>query len=181
MAVRRTNEARRSAILRRIFIYTPLFFILGVAQCSFFTELSFISAVPNIVMGAIAAIALLDSQRASIVCALASGFMIDALGSSGISLSPIAFLVIALAASEISKKILPTFISYLAVLVPSAIINTAFTVIKIFFATKELRFLSILKTILLPEFILTLIFSLPLFFIIGFFARMVDKKSKFKV
>lgn len=181
MAVRRTNEASRSAILRRILIYTPLFFILGVAQCSFFTELSFISAVPNIVMGAIAAIALLDSQHTSIICALASGFMIDALGSSGISLAPISFLVIALVASEISKKILPTFISYLAVLVPSAIINTLFTVIKIFFATKELRVLSILKTILLPEFILTLIFSLPLFFIIRFLALIVDKKSKFKV
>ena len=181
MAMGRSNELKRSAILRRILIYAPIFFLLGVAQCSFFTELFFISAVPNIVMGAIVTVALLDSQKTAAVCALASGFMIDALGSSGISLSPIAFFAVALAASEISKKMLPTFLSYLLVLIPSAIINSAFTVIKIFFETKELRFLSILKTILFPEFILTLIFSLPLFFIIRFFARMIDKKSKFKV
>ena len=177
----RSNEAKRSALIRRILFYTPTFFILGVLQCSFFTELSFISAVPNIVMGAVAAVALLDSQNASFVCALASGFMIDALGSSGISLSPIAFLVVALVASEISKKILPTFISYFVVIIPSVVLNAIFTIIKIFFATKELRFLSILKPILLPEFILTLIFSLPLFFIIRALARAVNKKSKFKV
>jgi cell shape-determining protein MreD len=181
MATSRINEARRSAILRRIVIYSPIFFILGVAQCSFFTELSFISTVPNIVLGAIVAISLLDSEYAALICALASGFMIDALGSSGISLSPISFLVIALVASEISKKILPTFVSYLMVLIPSTLINAIFTIIKIFFATKELRFLSIFKTILLPEFILTVIFSLPLFFIIRPFKRIVDKKSKFKV
>lgn len=181
MVNRRNKEARRSAVVRRILFYTPTFFILGVLQCSFFTELSFISAVPNIVMGAVATVAFLDSQNASIVCALASGFMIDALGTSGISLSPIAFLVVALVASEISKKILPTFVAYFAVIIPSVVLNSIFTMIKIFLATKELRFLSILKPILLPEFILTLIFSLPLFFIIGALAQAVDKKSKFKV
>lgn len=181
MVSRRSNEAKRSAIIRRILFYTPTFFILGILQCSFFTELSFISAVPNIVMGAVAAVAFLDSMHTSVICALASGFMIDALGSSGISLSPIAFLVIALVASEISKKILPTFIAYFAVIIPSVALNSIFTIIKIFFATGELRFLSIFKPILLPEFILTLIFSLPLFFIIGALAYAVDKKSKFKV
>lgn len=181
MSITQSNDSRRSAILRRILIYTPIFFLFGIAQCSFFTELSFISAVPNIVMGTVAAIAFLDSQRSAVICALASGFMIDALGSSGISLSPIAFLAVVLVSSEIAKKILPTFISWLIIILPSAIINSIFTVIRILLITKDLQIVSIFRVILLPELILTIIFSLPIFFIIKICIRFADKKSKFKL
>ena len=181
MHLRRRNEATRSAIIRRVIVFGIMFFLLGVAQCSFFTELYFISAVPDIVMGAVAAIALFDSQRSAVICSISAGFMIDALGGSGISLSPIAFMIIALVASEISKKILPSFLSWLLILIPSALIKAVFTVLNVFFATGEFMLARIFKSVLLPEFILTVLFSLPIFFIVKLCARLVEVKSKFKV
>jgi cell shape-determining protein MreD len=181
MQLHRRNEASRSAIIRRIIVYGISFFILGIAQCSFFTNLSFISFVPDIVMGAVAAVSLLDSQRSAIICSIAAGAMIDALGGSGLSLSPIAFLVIALIVSEISKKILPSFISWLVILVPSALIKAIFTLFNIYFATGELSLFKTFEAILLPEFILTVLLSLPIYYVMKLCVKIIEQKSKFKV
>lgn len=177
----RRNQAAKLAVIKRIIIYGITFFILGVAQCSFFNELSFLSATPNIILGAVAAVSLIDSQRSAAVCGIAAGFLIDALGGTGISISPVALLCVALLCSEIAKKILPTFISWLILLIPASIVGSVFTLVNIFLLVGKLQVSAILKSILLPEFILTVIFSIPLFFIIKLCVRLADAKSKFKI
>lgn len=177
----RRNQASKAALIKRIIIYGITFFILGVAQCSFFNELSFLSATPNIILGAVAAVSLLDSQRSAAVCGIAAGFMIDALGGTGISISPIALLCVALLCSEIARKILPTFISWVILLVPASLVGSVFTLANIFLLVGKFRISEVFKSILLPEFILTVIFSIPLFFIIKLCVRLADAKNKFKI
>ena len=177
----RRNQASKAALIKRIIIYGITFFILGVAQCSFFNELSFLSATPNIILGAVAAVSLLDSQRSAAVCGIAAGFMIDALGGMGISISPIALLCVALLCSEIARKILPTFISWVILLVPASLVGSVFTMANIFLLVGRFQISSVFKSILLPEFILTVIFSIPLFFIIKLCVRLADAKNKFKI
>ena len=177
----RRKQAAKMAVIKRIIIYGITFFILGVAQCSFFNELSFLSATPNIILGAVAAVSLLDSQRAAAICGIASGFMIDALGGTGISISPIEFLCVALLCSEIAKKILPTFISWVLLLIPASLLGAVFTVANVFLLIGKFHVSDILKTVLLPETVLTVIFSLPLFFIIKLCVRLADAKNKFKI
>ena len=177
----RRNQASKAALIKRIIIYGITFFILGVAQCSFFNELSFLSATPNIILGAVAAVSLLDSQRSAAVCGIAAGFMIDALGGTGISISPIALLCVALLCSEIAKKILPTFVSWVILLVPASLVGSVFTMANIFLLVGRFQISSVFKSILLPEFILTVIFSIPLFFIIKLCVRLADAKNKFKI
>lgn len=177
----RRNQASKAALIKRIIIYGITFFILGVAQCSFFNELSFLSATPNIILGAVAAVSLLDSQRSAAVCGIAAGFMIDALGGTGISISPIALLCVALLCSEIARKILPTFISWVILLVPASLVGSVFTMANIFLLVGRFQISSVFKSILLPEFILTVIFSIPLFFIIKLCVRLADAKNKFKI
>lgn len=175
------NQAAKAAVIKRIIIYGITFFILGVAQCSFFNELSFLSATPNIILGAVAAVSLIDSQRSAAVCGIAAGFLIDALGGTGISLSPIALLCVALLCSEIAKKILPTFISWVIILIPASLTGSIFTLANIFLLVGKFQLSAVFKTILLPEFILTVIFSVPLFFIIKLCVRLADAKNKFKI
>ena len=175
------NHTQKRLVWRKIAVYSTLFFLLGVAQCSFFNNLSFISAVPDIVLGAVVAVSMFDTQRTAVVCAIGAGAMIDAMGSSGISLCPVAFLIAALICSEISQKILPSFISLPLLLIPAALVKSAFTILNVYLMSSAHSFSVILKTILLPEFILTLIFSLPLFFIVKPCARLAQARSKFKV
>lgn len=181
MNISHRNQSVRGAVIKRIIIYGIMFFILGVAQCSFFNELSFLSAVPNIVLGGVAAIALFDSQRAAVICGISAGAMIDALGGSGISISPVALLCVALLCSEIAKKMLPSLISWILILLPAALVGSLFTVANIIISVKSFGFVAVLKSILLPEFILTIIFSIPLFFIVKLCSRLADAKNKFKI
>lgn len=171
----------RSSIIRRIVVYSILFFTLGIAQCSFFAGLSFLSVVPDIVMGAVVAIALLDTQKNAIICGIAAGAMIDALGGSGLSLSPIFFLIIAIICSEIAKKILPTFISWAVILIPAVALRSFFTLISLAISFDGIAFSSVFSSILLPEAILTFFLSLPIFFAVKLCVKIADAKNKFKL
>jgi hypothetical protein len=107
------NGTSKISILRRAVLYGVLFFILSVAQCSFFSRLSFFSTIPNLVLGGVVAVALLDDQKTSVVCGIGAGFILDAIGGAGISLSPLTFMIAAIICSEISKKMLPHFLSWI--------------------------------------------------------------------
>lgn len=181
MRPRRRNDINREAIVKRILVWGATLFILAVAQCSFFTGLTFIPAVPNIVLGAVAAISVFDTQRTAAVCGIAGGFLCDALGGSGISLSPIALFLVAIVCSELSKKLIPSFLTWAALLIPASLVGAVFTLINISVSFGRPAFGYLLKSVLLPELLMTVLFSLPLFFIVKLCARLVDAKSKFKI
>ncbi|MBQ8141506.1 MAG: hypothetical protein IJ038_07425 [Clostridia bacterium] len=181
MTFHRRNDTPKSAVLKRVAAYGILFFILGVAQCSFFTNLSFLSAVPDIVLGAVAAVALLDTQKTAAICGIASGFMIDALGGSGLSLSPIVYFAIALICSELSKKMLQSFLSWIFVLAAASVLNSLFTYAYISLSFENAAFSAVFKSILLPEALTTAVFSLPIFFIVKLCVRIAEAKNKFKM
>jgi len=132
-------------------------------------------------MGAVVATALLDSQKSAVVCAIAAGAMIDALGGAGLSLSPIAFMIIAIVCSEIAKKILPSFLSWTVILIPAVVLRSLFTLISIAISFDGIAFLSVFSSILLPEAILTFFFSLPIFFAVKLCVKIADAKNKFKL
>ncbi len=171
----------RSAITRRVICYGILFFILGIAQCSFFSGLSFLRVIPDIVVGGVAAVALLDTQKTAIVCGIAAGAMIDALGGAGLSLSPLAFMAIAIICSEISKKMLPKFLAWVLILIPAVASNALFTLIGITFTYGGVALSSVIGNILIPEAILTFILSLPIFFLVKLCVRISDAKGRFKI
>ena len=90
------NVSAKFSILRRVILYGILFFMLSVVQCSFLSRLSFLSVVPNIVLGGVCAISLLDDQKTATVCGICAGFLLDAIGGAGISLSPLLFMIVAI-------------------------------------------------------------------------------------
>ena len=181
MTFHHRSETPRATVIKRVALYGIMFFVLGVAQCSFFANLTFLRAVPDIVLGAVTAVALLDSQGSAAVCGIASGFMIDALGGAGLSLSPLFYFLVALICAEISKKMLPNFFSWVFVLITSGILNSAFTFLYLKLSFENITFSAIYRTILLPEFLSTVIFSLPIFFFVKLFVRISDSKGRFKM
>lgn len=176
-----TSSIHLRAVLRLTLVYAPLLFLLGVAQCSFFTRLTPLPAVPDLVLAAVAAIAIFESQGTAVVCSIGAGFMIDALGSSGISLSPIFLLLVAILSSEISKKLIPSFLTWPLVLLPAALLKSLFTLLNVLLITDSLAIGKIFLSILLPELIVTVIVSLPIFFIAKLCASLSKPKNKFKL
>ena len=180
MTPRKQNPTQKAANLKRIAVYGSLLFFLGIAQCSFFASLTFLPATPSIMVGAVAAVAMFESERAAAVCGIAAGFLADTLGGSGLSLSPLFYFILALIISAAAKKVLKGFFPWSLLLFLASFLGSAFTLICIRINTDSLGFVYALKAILLPQFILTFIFSLPLFFIFRAAFRLCAKKGKFK-
>ncbi len=167
--------------VRRIIFYGVLFFILCVAQISFFSQLSFLSATPNIVLCGVAAVALLDDRKCAVICGIATGSLIDALGGAGISLSPLTFMLVALMCSQIAKKMLPHFLSWLVMLIVASLSACAITAISIILSFGAETLKAVLLSLILPELISTYILSIPIFFIVRFGVRFAAAKATFKI
>ena len=74
-------------LIRRILIYGILLLLLSAAESAFFARLYILPAAPDLILGVVVAVSLLDSQKAGAVVGVAGGFLSDAIGSVGISLS----------------------------------------------------------------------------------------------
>ena len=164
MTRRTKNHFARPETIKRIIIYALLVLFLSVAQCAFFSQLDICPATPDLVIGVVAAIALLDSVGAAASVGIALGFATDALGSSAsFAFSPIFYLIVAILLGSFAEKMLPRFMSWVLLLLPALVLRSAYTALCICISTRALPSLSLLGAIIIPELIVTAILSIPLY------------------
>ena len=173
------SNAAGANTARRIVIYGALTLILGCAQCAFFPTLKICPATPDLIMGMLLAIALLDSPRCAAVCAICAGFFIDAVGGSPLALSPIVYLLFTMIISAFSGKVLKSFFSYVLLLIPALIYRAAATYLCFSLHIGAIAPLWSLKEILLPEAVCTAILTLPVYFIVKLCSRPLDNHGRF--
>ena len=173
------NRASGTGPLRRILIYGGLVLLLGCAQCAFFPLLSICPATPDLILGLLLAIALLDSDRSAAVVAVSAGFFIDAIGGAGLSLSPAVYLIFVILVGIFSRKVLKSFASFLLLLIPSLLYRGTATYICLALADRSLPALWVLTEVLLPEALTTGLLCLPIYFIVKLFSGMLESHSRF--
>lgn len=156
----------RPELVKRIVIYGLLIFFLSVAMSSFFANLRHLPATPDLMLGAVLAVAVIDDRRTAAIVAVVGGVAVDALGGVGISLSPLLYLSVILTVGILSEKMLPRFLSWLILLLPSLLLRALFTLAGFWLYTGGGSFSGIVSGVLLPEAVCTLIFSLPLYFLV---------------
>lgn len=153
-------------LLKRILFYGIATLLLGSLQCAFFPLLDFCPATPDLIITMLTAIALLDSPKSAAICALASGFFIDAIGSSGIALSPVIYLLGVMIVSFFTDKILKGFPSFLLLLIPTLLWRAFSTYAYAAISEKALPAASIFADIILPELLCTALLAIPVYFIV---------------
>ena len=151
----------RSALGKRVLLYGVLILVIGCAQCGFFAMLSICPATPDLVLGALVAIALLDSGKVAMVAAIPAGFLMEAIGGSGIALLPLIYLVSVTCIGGIAAKLLPRFLSYAVLMALAALLRSLFTLLQIGMAMEALPSIETIPGLLLPELLCTFILSLP--------------------
>ncbi|MBE6546787.1 MAG: hypothetical protein E7668_05045 [Ruminococcaceae bacterium] len=151
----------RPELLKRSLIYGLLLLLLTAAQCSFFTGLSFLPATPDLLLGALMALTLLENRPTVAILAIAGGFLCDALGSTGVSFTPLFYLLTVVLAGILAEKMLPRFWSFLLLMLPAALLRMGYSALRA--ALGGISPLSILKSSLLPELLLTVLCALPLY------------------
>ena len=163
---RAQHRGIRPELVKRIALYGVLCIVLCALQCSFFGRLSHIPATPDLLIGAVMAIALLDSVRSAAVFAVAGGFMIDAVGSVGISLSPLLYLVAVCAIGLLAAKMLPSFFSYLLLLLGAVALREVFSFLQLLIIGKVPPVATALTGVILPEALCTLVLCIPVYFLV---------------
>lgn len=177
---KRVDAADKRMLVRRILVYGAAFFLLCTLQCSFFSRLKPFGAVPDITLGAMCGILMLDNKRAAAVCAVCAGYFIDALGAVPPSFSPLFYLLCVVILGAISDKIMQSFLSYAVLLVPTVLLRAAFTFVNMWIYMKAFPAISVLWTVLLPEMLSTFVFCLPVYFVIKLCVLPIEAKGHFK-
>lgn len=155
----------RPEILRRLVVYGVLIWILVTASCSFFANLTDLPATPDLLLCAVAAIALLDSRRSAAIVGIVGGFCLDALGGIGAATSPILYLLVVLLVGSFAEKALGSFWAWLVLMVPTLLLRALFTTLSVLLRTGGVSFSLLLRQILLPETAMTLLLGIPVYFI----------------
>ena len=154
---------RSSMMRKRVLLYSVAIFLLTVARGSFFARLEILPVSPDLVLGAVAAVAVVDSIETAAVTGVIGGIIADAVGGFGMYLSPIVYLAAAVAVAIATKKMMPRYLSWLATFPIACIIGGGATVLRSFLFGAPVAFGALIWHIIIPEFIFTVIFSLPLF------------------
>ena len=171
------NENR--ALLRRILIYGAAIFVLGILQCSFFSRLRPFGAVPDLMLGTVCAIALLDGKSASIVSAVCAGYFIDTLGAVSPSFSPLFYLLCATISALLAEKLIPKFISFALAMLPLLALKAIYTLISVTAAYGSFPALSAALRLLVSETLSTAIVCIPVYFLIKLCTIPICARSKF--
>ena len=84
----------------------------------------------------------------------------------GVSLSPMLYLAVILTVGLLSEKMLPRFLSWLILLLPSLLLRAIFTLVGFLIYSQGGSLTGFFGGVLLPEAITTLLFCLPLYFVV---------------
>ena len=168
-------------LARRIIIFGLMTLVLGCAQCAFFPLLDFCPATPDLILGMLLAIALLDSIKSAAITAVCAGFFVDAIGSLGLALSPIVYLLFVLIVGALSGKVLKSFASFILLLIPSLIYRGTATLLCHLFVSGAgaSSTAQLLRTVVLPEMLTTGLLCLPIYFIVKLCSGALENHSRF--
>ena len=169
----------RRILARRIVVWSIAFFVLCILQCSFFARLKPFGAVPDITLGALCGVFMLDNKWSASICALGAGYFIDALGAVAPSFSPLFYILAVAVIGALSEKMMPRFLSFAVLLIPASALKCLFTYLEIWVYMGARPALSCVTDVLLPEFISTVVVCLPIYFVIKLCVIPIEAKGRF--
>lgn len=174
-----SSHTEKAAIIRRVLIYGLAIFFLGIFQCAFFSRLKPFGATPDLILGVVCAVLLIDNKHAALVCAVCGGYFIDAIGAIPPCFSTLVYVIAVAFTFGMAQKLLPKLPSFLLLILPAALTRAAFTYISLCLTFGGIAPLSSLTTIILPEAISTICFSIPVYFLIKLCYAPIRSRGKF--
>ena len=125
------------------------------------------------------AIALLDSNNSAAVCAVAAGFFVDSIGGSGPALSPLIYFLTVLLIGSFTGKMLKSLPSFLLLLLPTLLCRALGTFFGAMAFYRSLPPVWVFTRAILPEALFTLLFAVPVYFLVKLCTVPLKKRGKF--
>lgn len=155
-------------LAKKSLIWGIWLFFLAIIQTSFFSVLRPFGAVPDMVLTAVIVIAIYDKERTGTIAGLTGGFIADALGSTGLSFSPLVYMICGCITAILAYSVLRRdFISWIIGTVLSLIISGIASIISLYSSASasHVGFSHILTELLIPQFLASLVIGIPVYIV----------------
>ena len=168
----------RSSVIFKAIKYSVIFFVIMLLETVTLPLALKGAVLPDLVLSAVIACAFGEDERVAGVCGLAAGFALDALGSFGVSLSPLFYGLAGYLAGVMirffMRRNLPSFMIYM---LSAAAARSVLTVMLAFFNLYTVDISILFTKTVIPEFFLTVLFSPLLYLIIALPMARKNKQS----
>ncbi len=169
---RMKNIAYKSAV------YAIPLFLIGILQVTFFAKLSILGATPDLLLGALAFLALREDHRACSVCGIISGFLYSALGTKGLPTYIIFSFLCAYVLWGVAEHTLgKNYFSYLALAFVFFTLKAVYNLAEAALSAISFNLIEAILRIAVPELISSMLFcSVPYVIMLGA-NKLIGKKS----
>ena len=148
--------------------------ILGgaILQTSVFGKLTYISAVPDLMLCIVLGVAYFNGRHHGAITGLASGALIEAIASSGIVLLPLFYMIFGYVAGHYARAVQPKrFIPYLIYLMFALLLRAGITFLYTCLIYQQINLLQIFAHAVIPEMLTTALAGICLYFPLMLFCK----------
>lgn len=171
------HRAQTKARVIRYTVLVGLVLILSaILQVSLFSRFRLLGAVPDLMIVSVLCIAFFCGRYAGAVTGIAAGFLIESIGSSGISILPLCYFLSGYLVghyARASQKNYPVYLIYLGCIL---LIRATVTVLYACMTYRNVNLPLIFLQSVLPEALVTAIAGCALYFPYLLFCRFLEKK-----
>lgn len=142
----------RSKIIAYTLCISLLVLFMAVLQVSVLSRYSLFGATPDLMICTVLCVGFFVGRYAGAITGIGAGFLIEAMGSVGISLLPLFYLFLGYVAGHYARVIYPKrYLSYLVYLSSAVVLRIAITLTYICMTYQSFHLLDVVLRVLLPE------------------------------
>ena len=166
----------RSRAIRFTVMIGLLLITLAILQVSIFSRFRVLKAVPDLMICTVLCLAFFCGRYTGAISGIAAGFLIEAIGSTGIVLLPVCYFLLGYIAGHFARAVIPKrYSSYLVYLTVTLFCRAAITVLYSCLTHRDVHIPMILLQSVLPEMLVTAIVGLVLYFPMKLFCGLLDQ------
>ena len=154
----------RSVIIKYTVIVGLLLIVLASMQASLLSRFRIFGAVCDLMICAVVCMAFLGGRHMGAIVGIAGGFLVEALGSTGVMLLPLFYMLLGYIVGHYARAMQKKYTSYLLYLGLTLLYRAVITLFYTCITYQSINLPQIILRILLPEAILTAIAGCVIYF-----------------
>ena len=176
---KKVSSARVKTITYKCFIYAIALFVLSIAQVTFFNKINVLGATPDLMLGAVLAVAMIDDKEISAICGIVAGFFYCAMGGFVYPFYMMFSFLCGYTLWGVSDRFLgKNYISYLALALLAFSLKAIFNIVEASLFAYTINLINMFSKAILPEFLSSMIFCSLSYLAFGAIARLFNSKSR---
>ena len=157
-----------------VFVVSLALLILGgaILQTSVFGKLTYIGAVPDLMLSIVTCVAFFNGRHHGAITGLAAGALIEAIASSGVVLLPFFYMIFGYTAGHYARAVQPKrFIPYLIYFMFALFLRASVTVLYACLTYQNINLVQIFIHAVLPEMLATALAGIALYLPLKLFCK----------